>query len=472
MIKEIIWALVERFCSKIFTVVTFLIIINFLNAESIGLFAAIKLIIDYADTYTDQGLGAVLIQKESPTKTYINTIFWFSLFIGFAVCIVIILIAPLISFLMANKDICLYLYVLSITLIVSGLTRIHVALLIKYLNFRKLALRTSIMSIVGGLTAITLAINDYGVWALVAQQLVSSIIGLFVLWFSVEWKPSFTFDFLCLKEICNNSYKIFLDLQVNFFSIKVDELVILSFLNTEMLGFYNVSKKILQIIIDFLLSTFYKVFLSVLSRLQNDIKVLSNYLLKIIYNVYMIISPVFLSGIVLSDQIVDIFLGHKWFLIVFYLSVFMLSGIFITMPYLLHAAYQAIGMPLIPLKLNALRMFLGFFLFCFSAYYYGLEGVVMAFLLRSVVGFFFDIWFSFVLSLSKREIFFTVIKSVSMSIPLFFYLYLFKGINIFFSGYLNFFFIVFIGVGVYFSTIFCLDRSCLALFIKNSKVGW
>ena len=60
---------------------------------------------------------------------------------------------------------------LSILLVINGLTVVQLALFERSMRFRALAVREIAAVLVGGTLGIVLAVRGAGVWALVAQQL-------------------------------------------------------------------------------------------------------------------------------------------------------------------------------------------------------------------------------------------------------------------------------------------------------------
>lgn len=78
------------------------------------------------------------------------------------------------------------------------------------LNFKLQAKITLTSVIVGGLLGIYLAYNQYGVWALVFQTLLSNSISTLLFWLYIKWKPQFIFSFASFKVLFSFGSKILL----------------------------------------------------------------------------------------------------------------------------------------------------------------------------------------------------------------------------------------------------------------------
>ena len=50
--------------------------------------------------------------------------------------------------------------------------------------------------------------EGYGVWALVAQNLVNKVIDTTVLWFTVKWRPKLLFSIKRLKGLVSYGWKL------------------------------------------------------------------------------------------------------------------------------------------------------------------------------------------------------------------------------------------------------------------------
>ena len=88
------WAYVERWGSKIVSLVVFIVLARILEPRDLGLVAFAKLFIDYLDISAGQGLGLAIIQREKITDEHINSAFWIIVFSSALLSVLLYFVAP------------------------------------------------------------------------------------------------------------------------------------------------------------------------------------------------------------------------------------------------------------------------------------------------------------------------------------------------------------------------------------------
>ena len=117
---------------------------------------------------------SALIQKKEPTQEDYSTIFWWNMFLSIVLYGLLYLGAPAVARFYNLPLLCDVLRVQGIVLIINALSIIQQNQLRKQLKFKRLATVTVISAILSAGAAIILAYIGWGVWALVAQQLMLS----------------------------------------------------------------------------------------------------------------------------------------------------------------------------------------------------------------------------------------------------------------------------------------------------------
>ena len=75
----------------------------------------------------------------------------------------------------------------SITLIINAIMAVQVAMLNIRLDFKSLAKRNIAATLISGICGVVLAYLGYGIWALVFQQIVASVINLVFICAVCKW---------------------------------------------------------------------------------------------------------------------------------------------------------------------------------------------------------------------------------------------------------------------------------------------
>src|SRR5690606_19139516 len=71
------------------------------------------------------------------------------------------------------------------------------------INFKIQTIVSSISLIISGVIGVFLAYNGYGVWSLVWQTIINSLMNTLMYWFTSEWRPTFFFSMIILKKHLN-----------------------------------------------------------------------------------------------------------------------------------------------------------------------------------------------------------------------------------------------------------------------------
>lgn len=412
------WSVTQQWSGKLLNFLTFAILTRLLNPEEFGLIALALVCLNFIEIFVSQGLGFAIIQKKDLQTGHIDTAFWINVILGGITTIIIIFLSKPISLMLKQPKLADVLVGLSIYLFINGLSRIQSALLVKEMEFKKLALRTFFANISGAIIGITMAFNGYGVWSLVGQQLGVAIIGSFVLWFASNWKPSFSFSFKYAKDLYSYGLKVSLDSLLTFFNLRLDELLIANFLSIASLGYYSVAKKVVSFLNDILIRVIQTVALPVFSKVQDDKNMLMKIFNQSVSKLSYIIVPIFLGLCCYSSLTVDVF-GEKWISSVVLISILSFTGITslastFTMPIL-----YAMGKPNYSVILKMLRSILTVVLITIGIKF-GIIGVAIAVVAREMVGALLDLIFiKKTISLFKlRSFILMILKPILYSIPM------------------------------------------------------
>lgn len=310
--RAVIWVTIEKWTSRILSLAVFAILTRLIDADSFGLVSMASVALAFVMIFVDSGFSKALIQRETLDDRDASTSFWTSLLISVVLAGGLVAAAPLIAAGYGNDEVAPVLSVLSLALPLAALSGVPAAILERTLEFRALALRQMVGTSVGAAVAVPLAFMGYGVWALVAQTLVSLAASVVMLWSSTRWRPSFTYSFEALRGMWKFATS-FLGIELlNTFQMNIDKLVIGVFLGPTALGYYYVGQRAVVLLTDLIGSILSRVSLTTFSRLQGDRQ----------RTIYVLGTFVFISGAVsvpvfgitafLAPQIIPFLFGSGW----------------------------------------------------------------------------------------------------------------------------------------------------------------
>ena len=111
------------------------------------------------------------------------------------------------------------------------------------IDFKTQTKATLIASFISGSTGIYLAIHNYGVWALVYQQLVNSFAIVLVLWIFSKWFPRIRFSWKSFRGLFGFGSKLMVSGLLDTLYRNIYQLVIGKAFSADSLGYYTNAQK-------------------------------------------------------------------------------------------------------------------------------------------------------------------------------------------------------------------------------------
>ena len=192
-----------------------------------------------AEAFIDGGFGSALIQKKRPTQLDYSTIFFWNIGMAVVLYAVLFFCAPAISRFYNIPLLCNVLRVQGLVLFIYAFNIIQRNQLRKNLNFKLLSIVSISTSIIALAVTIVMAYKGFGVWALVAQNLIIAAIPSLVFWFYVKWRPIWAFSWASFKELFSFGFYMFLTHLLNRFGQQIQGLLIGKVYNASTMGYYS-----------------------------------------------------------------------------------------------------------------------------------------------------------------------------------------------------------------------------------------
>ena len=215
------WTAVQKYSTMIIQFISGIILARLLTPHDYGCIGMLSIFMALAETFIDGGFGSALIQKKNPTQQDYSTIFFWNLGMSAILYAVLFFSAPAIARFYDISLLCPVLRVQALVLFIYAFNLVQRNQLRKKLNFKLLSIITVTTSLISLGVTIFMAYKGFGVWALVAQNLISAAIPAIVFWFYVRWRPICFFSWKSFKELFGFGFYMFLTHLVNSFSLKL-----------------------------------------------------------------------------------------------------------------------------------------------------------------------------------------------------------------------------------------------------------
>lgn len=342
-VSGILWSAVDRFGNVLLQFIVNLVLARLLTPEDYGCVGMLAIFIAVSQTLIDGGFCSALIQKQDVTSKDYSTIFYWNIAFSGILYALLYAIAPAVSQFFNTPILCDVLRALGIVLIVSSFGLVQRVQLRKQLKIKQLALVNIISLVVASAASIRMAFLGYGVWALVALQVVNNLIASVVFWFITKWKPMLYFSLEKLKGLFSFGGYLLVASILQEFSKNVQGVIIGHKFSALEMGLYSQAKKLEEVSCSTFAQVIVQVMFPVYSELQSDIARLREMLKNNISLIAFAIFPIMVVLIIVAEDLIPFLLGDKWVPVVPYFQVLCIGGFFTCLQNVNFYAVAAIG---------------------------------------------------------------------------------------------------------------------------------
>ena len=312
IMSSLVWKLLERSGTQGAQFVLSIILARLLSPEQYGVIALITVFIALATVFIQSGLGTALIQKLDADELDFSSVFYLSCFIALCLYALLYFVAPAIANFYNTPVLTPITRVLAFTLFPGAINSVQFAVVSRSMQFKRLFL-SSMGGVLGsGVVGVLMAYAGYGVWALVAQQLVNSLLITIILWFIVEWRPRLRFSLGRVKTLYSYGWKLLVSGLLDTLFRNIYGLVIGKVYSKDLLGYFNRGQQFPSVIAANLDGAIQSVMLPVLSANQNRVSVVKSMARRSMKTSSYLLFPLMLGLAAIARPMVSVILTDKW----------------------------------------------------------------------------------------------------------------------------------------------------------------
>lgn len=235
-----VWTTLQKYSTMLVSFISGIILARLLTPFDYGCIGMLAIFMVIAEAFISGGFGSALIQKKNPTQEDYSTVFYWNLGMAILMYGILFLSAPAVARFYKIPLLCDVLRVQGLVLFIYAFNIVQRNQLRKRLNFKILSIVSIITSVITLSITIFMAYSGYGVWALVASNLISAAIPAIVFWFYIKWRPLWVFSWKSFRELFSFGFYMFLTNLVNEFGAKIQGLLIGKFFNPATMGYYSI----------------------------------------------------------------------------------------------------------------------------------------------------------------------------------------------------------------------------------------
>lgn len=311
-VRGVFWSIVQNWGGKLFTSVLFIVLARFLNPTDYGMVATAGLVLMLIQMLSEFGFADAIVQKRDLEPSDVNLPFYVSVAVATLLSIAVCVFSPELESWFEVDGLAPIIVAICILLPLNTASLFQEVSYRRALAFKPLAIRTFISNIIGGVFAIVFAITGLGVWSLVVQGYVATVVNLVWLWRKPYWLPGFTLrpdSFIGLLRFGSSALGLRI---VEFASTRLIDFIILGRYGVAAFGLYTVGSRLYQLMMQLLQSALYDVSLTVLSRVSHERERMAELYKQLIAISAIVSTPAFVLFAALAPEICRVLFGAQW----------------------------------------------------------------------------------------------------------------------------------------------------------------
>ncbi len=283
-----------------------------LGPQAYGQVALVSPFIYFSMLFTEGGLGTCLVRADEVGSTLEGTVFSYALGLSAGLMVLFAGLGYPMGLLVHEPMFAPLLMALSGILLISSFAVVPGARLLRAKQYHWLAVSDAV-SFLGSVGAVCAGLwLGWGVWSLVAQQVVLWLCKVAVLMAGAQWRPRMRWQWNVLRQYVHFGATLTGSSVLVFVARNLDNLLIGAFLGSQVLGYYALAFQLIclpQLILAGPVSSLLVPAASEAQRTGGDV---SPRLLKVLKLTMLAVAPAMVGIAVSAPAAVPLLLGEKW----------------------------------------------------------------------------------------------------------------------------------------------------------------
>lgn len=322
------WNAIGRFSTQGVNFIIGLILARLLSPSDYGVVGMVGIFFAIAQTFIDSGFGSALIRKNDCTDIDYSTAFYFNVAVGIVCCIILSTTSTFIADFFRTPILKDLIKVMSLNMLIGSFAIVHGTKLTQAVDFKSQSIVNLLTAVLSGVIGIFMAYKGFGVWSLVFQQLIATVLRVLLLFVATKWRPRREFSKRSFKYLFNFGSKVLAASLLHTIYANMTTIIIGKFYSAKDLGYYSRGENLATYPSTNVTGILQSVTYPVLSKIQDDNERLINSYRKLISMTSIIIFFGMFLLAALAKPLIVMLLTDKWLDSVVYLQVFCFTYMF------------------------------------------------------------------------------------------------------------------------------------------------
>ena len=341
----VLWLTAQKWAVRISGFVTLVVLTRHVSPTEFGVVAAAMTVIPMIYLLSDLGFSTYLLQASDVGWQALSTALWASVTAGVVLSGGLWAAAPVLAEAFRSPQLDEVLRALVLAVVPTVLAGVPLALLRRAMRFRAVAVQSLVAAVLAQVAAVVVAVRGGGVWALVAQIVVSQWVVAVLAWCTARWLPSLSLSPRQFRQIAVFGLRVSgVDL-VATARMWAESWIISVTLGPAALGLLNIAQRLVQVAQDMTAASIVPVSTVVFARVRARADRLRGSYLKALGVAYAVVSPLMVLIAVTAPGLVPVVFGAQWQQSVRPAQALALAGIITLGAMLDHGLFYGLGRP-------------------------------------------------------------------------------------------------------------------------------
>lgn len=312
LFSGVFYTALAKYSGVVISLVVAGVLARLLSPDDFGVVAIATVIIAFFNLFTDMGVSPAIVQHKGLTKNELSDIFSFTVWTGIGISILFFGASWLIADYYGSDILRTLCQLLSVNLFFASATIVPGALFYRNKEFKFIAIRSFIIQVSAGAAAVIAALSGAGLYALIINPIVSSILIFVISYQRYPQRLRFTLGLTVLRKIFSYSAYQFMFNVINYFSRNLDKLLIGKYMSMSDLGYYEKSYRLMMLPLQNITQVITPVIHPIFSDYQDDKQRLATSYERIIRFLAFIGLPLSVLLFFTAEEVTLIIFGHQW----------------------------------------------------------------------------------------------------------------------------------------------------------------
>jgi len=310
MVNGTLWMFLSKFIERGLGLVSTLILLRLLSPDDFGLVAMAMVVYGLIDVFVTFGFDVVLIQTKNIERGHYDTAWTLQIIFYCIVAVVLALLASVSAEYFGDLRLENVVFCLSFLFVISSLSNVGVVEFRRDLNFRKEFLFSVAKKFVALGVTVPMAFFFRSYWALVVGMLTSKVVEVLLSYWIHSFRPRLSLRYA--SEIMGFSKWVVFNSVISFSFNALPTFVISKFFGASSVGYYSVSKEVVDIPTTEMVAAINRSSLPGYSKKSLDLQELKRTYFSVLSVVSIVVWPIAIGIMSISEVMVPVVLGEKW----------------------------------------------------------------------------------------------------------------------------------------------------------------